>query len=316
MNKAQQVQLMNAAACRLLGVTLPTYPIALAEIAPLLNTQVTRWLLCQESPQPFRNHHSLPEVKASMARSQEQGQESILIFLDDHGRFTQQAQLLKLKSLARLTASIAHEIRNPLGAISHAAQLLNESFLPAADLRLAEIIQHQSVRINASIENVLQLSRRQSPKLELIDLAPWLEKFIAEANSAHAGHIELIPVAGVWQGHFDASQLTQVLNNIYENGLRYSQRQTGIAHLVLRGGITDEALPFIEVQDNGRGISAEQKEHLFEPFYTSEPEGTGLGLFLAKELCEMNYATLALMPNDLPGCCFRITFAHPQRVLV
>lgn len=314
----QQVQLINPSACRLLGIQPPSAPLSLTLISKKLSDQVTHWLAHQESSPPFHNNPDLPEIKANMARNQEQGQENILIFLDDYGRLTQQAQLLKLKSLARLTASIAHEIRNPLGAISHAAQLLHESPLPAPDLRLTEIIKQHSTRVNGIIENVLQLSRRQSPQLTLINLSTWLEKFIQEYKLTQPCQIDLIPAPAPWQGQFDTSQLMQVLHNLCDNGLRYSQRRTGIAHLVFQGGATSNGLAFLEIQDDGPDISPTQKEHLFEPFYTSEPQGTGLGLFLAKELCEINHASLTLIHDKVDkhkGCCFRITFVHPQRVI-
>lgn len=321
-NQKQEVQMINTSACRLLGIESPLCPVPLKQLSSVLNTQTRYWIHHQEPTKPFRNHHTLPEIKASLARTQEKNQENILIFLDDYGRLTQQAQLLKLKSLARLTASIAHEIRNPLGAISHAAQLLSESQQNTSDMRLTEIIQEHSGRVNTIIENVLQLSRRQSPKLERITLSVWLEKFIADFTLHHLTpcKIELItPPMHDLHVHFDPSQLTQVLNNLCENGLRYNQRQTGQARVKLHCGTTADELPFLEIKDEGPGVSTEQRELLFEPFYTSESGGTGLGLFLAKELCEINHATLAYIPSDLgpsdSGCCFRITFAHPKRIL-
>lgn len=241
-----------------------------------------------------------------------------LIFLDDISQIAQQAQQLKLASLGRLTAGIAHEIRNPLGAISHAAQLLQESDeLHGHDLRLAQIIQDHSRRMNLVIENVLQLSRRRQAEPQLLDLKYWLHRFASEFRSSAAPNqtLHLETSNGSIQTRMDPHQLTQVLSNLVENGLRYSAKKhkQGQAWLKLFRD-PDSELPILEILDDGPGVAEEQLHHLFEPFYTTENKGTGLGLYLSRELCESNQARLDYKPRDGGGSCLRITFAHPRKL--
>lgn len=241
-----------------------------------------------------------------------------LIFLDDISQIAQQAQQLKLASLGRLTAGIAHEIRNPLGAISHAAQLLQESEeLAGADLRLAQIIQDHSQRMNMVIENVLQLSRRRQAEPQLLDLKYWLHRFASEfrtrAAPNHTLHLETS--TGSIQTRMDPHQLTQVLSNLVENALRYSAQKNTLGQVWLKlFRDPDSELPVLEVLDDGPGIAEDQLHHLFEPFYTTETKGTGLGLYLSRELCESNQARLDYKLRESGGSCLRITFAHPRKL--
>lgn len=235
----------------------------------------------------------------------------VLMFLEDSTEVQRQAQQLKLASLGRLSASIAHEIRNPLGAISHAAQLLSEStHLDPGDARLCEIVQDQSVRMNDVIENVLQLSRRRSP--ERVDIVPteWLGGFVNQFSAGEEDstiEVELDPVLETIK--VDPLHLSQVLGNLCQNGLRYSKKKTGKARVIIKGG-WDNLLgqAYIEVIDFGDGISEENTESLFEPFYTTETTGTGLGLYLSRELCIANNARLSYRPAETGGACFRIAF--------
>ena len=241
-----------------------------------------------------------------------------LVFLDDISQIAQQAQQLKLASLGRLTAGIAHEIRNPLGAISHAAQLLQESEeLHGPDQRLAQIIQDHSRRMNLVIENVLQLSRRRQAEPQLLDLKYWLHRFASEfRSSAKAGQtLHLQTSNGSIQTRMDPHQLNQVLSNLVENGLRYSAQQNPQGQVWLKLFRDPESeLPVLEVLDDGPGVTEEQLHHLFEPFYTTENKGTGLGLYISRELCESNQAHLDYKLREGGGSCLRITFAHPRKL--
>lgn len=285
----------------------------------------------------FKHSPQGPEIIASITHlhsPEKSNQQFILIFLEDNSRMTQHVQQLKLASLGQLTAAIAHEIRNPLGAISHAAQLLMESdTLNTEDLRLTNIIQQHSVRVNQIIENVLSLSRRKKANPERFNIVTWLKKFIADFHQPE--QIQLIqPVqhdalSSALEACFDLSQLHQVILNLIKNGIRYSQKN-GIEHIYLTiGSESQHHRPFINVIDFGPGISLEQESRLFEPFFTTETEGTGLGLYISRELCQANQARLNYIPNnhlnipnlqlspgsDTIGACFRITFAHPDKIL-
>jgi two-component system sensor histidine kinase PilS (NtrC family) len=245
-------------------------------------------------------------------------QKHTLIFLDDISQIAQQAQQLKLASLGRLTAGIAHEIRNPLGAISHAAQLLQESEeLHGPDLRLAQIIQDHSRRMNLVIENVLQLSRRRQAEPQLLDLKYWLHRFASEFRTSATPNqiLHLETSSGSIQTRMDPHQLTQVLGNLVENALRYSAKKHEQGQVWLKlFRDPDSELPVLEVLDDGPGVAEEQLHHLFEPFYTTENKGTGLGLYISRELCESNQARLDYKLREVGGSCLRITFAHPRKL--
>ncbi|MDO9625837.1 MAG: ATP-binding protein [Pseudomonas sp.] len=257
-------------------------------------------------------------LQPSFIALQRSGERHTLVFLDDISQIAQQAQQLKLASLGRLTAGIAHEIRNPLGAISHAAQLLQESEdLHGPDQRLAQIIQDHSRRMNLVIENVLQLSRRRQAEPQLLDLKYWLHRFASEFRSSAAPGqtLHLETKSGTVQTRMDPHQLTQVLTNLVQNGLRYSAQNNPQGQVWLRL-FRDESsdLPVLEVLDDGPGVSPEQLQHIFEPFFTTENKGTGLGLYISRELCESNQARLDYKPREGGGSCFRITFAHPRKL--
>jgi len=241
-----------------------------------------------------------------------------LVFLDDLSQISQQAQQLKLAALGRLTAGIAHEIRNPLGAISHAAQLLGESEeLSGADQRLSQIIQDQSRRMNLVIENVLQLSRRRQTEPHLLDLKQWLEHYVEELRGSlpadQAVHLDISP--GTLTTRMDAEQLQQVMTNLVQNGLRYSGQLHQNAQVWLRlFHAPYSELPSLDVMDDGPGVAEEHLTKIFEPFFTTESKGTGLGLYLSRELCESNQASLNYTPRQGGGSCMRITFAHPFKL--
>ncbi len=240
----------------------------------------------------------------------------LLIYMEDATRTTLQAQQLKLASLGRLTAGIAHEIRNPLGAISQAAQLLHESpGIPEGDVRLTNIILDHSQRMNRIIENILELSRRKSALPQDINLVSWAGEVVRDCLQGAGNPRPLITLETTEKKipvSCDPSQMRQVLNNLIENGMRYSEKHSGRRAVRIRCSRSRKSLrPMIEVIDEGPGISEEVAPQLFEPFYTTEPKGTGLGLYLSREICEANRAQLEFV-NMQKGACFRILFAEPE----
>ncbi|AZT82894.1 histidine kinase [Marinobacter sp. NP-4(2019)] len=273
--------------------------------------------------EPFQASPTSPLLQVNFTQLDQERGDHILVFIDDMSKVTQQAQQMKLASLGRLTAGIAHEIRNPLGAISHAAQLMEESpHLDEGDHQMLDIIRRHSRRVNGIIENVLDLSRRRVASSELLDVAAWLREFRDEylqtQDNEHqpSTEIKLNLDAAIPPARFDKSQIEQVLVNLCDNGLRYSEQQTGKRTIELHAGPTaDGERAYLDVRDIGPGIPPEQRSSVFEPFFTTDKSGTGLGLYLARELCEANQAHLSLVEDDKPGCCFRITFAHPGRMI-
>lgn len=314
------VDLINQSATQLLKWPQHKSPLQLSDIAEL-ESQLKQW---QQHPQ-----HSIPNLKPGNSNSEVRlrfadlatdadHSAKTLIFVEDARSLNREAQSIKLASLGRLTASIAHEIRNPLGAISHAGQLLAESpALDRADRRLTEIIDTNAQRVNQIIENVLQLSRRRPTKPEQISLRQWLQSFINDyqENNPEPLNIELKELNTGAHTRIDASHLNQVLTNLIDNGIRYSQQATGEAHITLKLGIeTTTELPYLLVIDDGDGIPEDGQSHIFEPFYTTEATGSGLGLYLSRELCEANHAAISYCRDTENKSCFRIDFAHPDRM--
>jgi len=257
------------------------------------------------------------EVRISLARLEEKQAVRAILYLEDHRSLAQQAQQLKLASLGRLTASIAHEVRNPLGAISHAAQLLSEAdYLQTGDQRLIEIILQHSERVNQIIENTLTISRRKEPKPETLELAEWLPKFINDYQAVAKITIGLSLSSATITAKFDPVHLNQVLTNLCDNGARFSERATGRARVEINAGISEnDDKAFIEVIDDGPGVDKEQLEQIFDPFYTTDEKGSGLGLYISRELCEVNQASLYFQPTEHNKSCFRISCTHHQKMI-
>lgn len=227
---------------------------------------------------------------------------SQLLILEDLRREQASAQQLKLASLGQLTASIAHEIRNPLATISQASQLLIEDAeVSDSNAELYQMIFTQTKRVNRIIEDVLKLSRQQKPKRQAIDIAHWLRQFLVDHFGSHDVFLDIrsMPIIS-----FDPHQLEQILINLINNGLRYSSRAQPHAYVeVMVYSSGNDAI--IDIMDEGQGVAAKDLPRLFDPFFTTDIEGTGLGLYLSQAFSEANHARLLYVP-DHPKTCFRL----------
>jgi two-component system sensor histidine kinase PilS (NtrC family) len=246
------------------------------------------------------------------------GRGPTLVFLEDTTLIVERVQQSKLAALGRLSASIAHEIRNPVGAMSHAAQLLAETpTLSPQERRLTDIITNNGERVSTIINNVLQLSRRDTTRPERIELNAWLAEFLAEfrqTSEVDERAIRMVASAGDLDVRVDPSHLYQLLWNLCENALKYGRRDDNDAPVELHTGrISTSERPFLEISDRGPGIAAADAERIFEPFFTGSKGGTGLGLFIARELAQCNRAALIYEPRNGGGSIFRVVFADPQR---
>ena len=304
----------NPGASRLMGCELSNAePPLLADCAPALHALFERWRngaparsteLTLSSGIPLRVRF-LP-----LRRNEFRG---AVIVLEDVRRVHEQAQQLKLASLGRLTANIAHEIRNPLSSISYAAELLGDEKRDEGRERLQRIILNNTARLNRIVQDVMQLNRRQSHHPEALSLDAILPAFLDElCHAEHADHaifhIEALPAPVV----FDRVQLEQILWNLCGNALRYCSKQAGsirLVHANEHGRVT------LDICDDGPGIDPQTAPHLFEPFFTTRNDGSGLGLYLSRELCKLNRATLEYRPNEGGGACFRIVFGEPSETI-
>jgi two-component system, NtrC family, sensor histidine kinase PilS len=217
-----------------------------------------------------------------------------IIFLEDRTRIQAEARQMKLAALGRLTANIAHEVRNPLGAISHAAELLQEEpHVSETARRLITIIQDNSQRLDRMVNDVLKLRRGDTAHRESFRLTEYLKTFVeqfCQIEKLDAGifRLELHADPIVL---FDRSHLNQVMWNLCRNAVRHCTRENGSIRLIVaeEPGATWVKL---DVADDGPGVPGELRSQLFEPFFTTARGGTGLGLYIAREVCEANNARL------------------------
>lgn len=292
------------------------------KLPPALSEQLNLWKInSKRQPQPIIIPNSTRQVQLNFAFLTPESDSDVLVFLEDNLQIVQRVRQMKLASLGKLTASIAHEVRNPLGAISHASQLLRESItVNEDDKRMIEIILDHCNRVNLIIEDVLDASRHDDTTANVIDLEAWITGFINNYKSTHelCADIQLQMVTSDVKVKVIEGQLEQVLNNLFDNGLRYSFKNTGDATLLIQIGMENndgDEQPFIHIIDDGPGIGEEDESRLFEPFHTTESSGTGLGLYISKELCEANQSQLVYGRTPSGKSSFSIFFGNPDRVM-
>jgi two-component system sensor histidine kinase PilS (NtrC family) len=313
-----RVRLINESAAQMLG-DRSAYPGALlGEASPRLLYLLENWrqkgVDADRAEPTFTAADGARVIRPHFAPLGDSEPAPILVFLEDTSLLAEKIQQSKLAALGRLSASIAHEIRNPVGAMSHAGQLLAESAnLAAEDKRLSEIITSNAARVSDIIDNVLHLSRREETHLERLSLAEWVEDFRTEFCATMQCPGERLTIAAIdpkIEVSVDSSQLHQVVWNLCDNVLRHTDSSVPIE---LRYGRFVGARPYLEIADRGPGVPPEYVERIFEPFFSSGEHGTGLGLFLARELAQTNGATLLYEPRVGGGSIFRLVFADPQR---
>ncbi len=317
------IRLSNTSATRLLGATGQIRGLTLSSIFEPLADYIRDWRADSKlSSHPeftvITSGDSL-RITAHLAPLGKGGGRDgpVLVFLEDASMRNERVQQSKLASLGRLSASIAHEIRNPVGAMSHAAQLLGESAgLTVDDKRLTEIIETHSSRVSHIIDNVLQLSRRESSRPERLRLGPWLEDFAQEFTATlelQEGELQVGNMPENFEVRMDKSHLRQVLWNLCDNAVKYASETGGILVELRADHLQSQGRPFVEVRDHGLGVDTATADKMFEPFYTERSGGTGLGLYISRELCELNRATLLYLDRPSGGSIFRIVFADPDR---
>ena len=250
------------------------------------------------------NHQSFNDLRLRITQLRQQ---YAIIFIEDLRHEFSRAQQLKLASLGQLSASIAHEIRNPLATISQASQLLMEevneadSGLSGDNILLYEMIYHQTIRVNKIIEDVLKLSRQQRPNFVYIEPKTWLNDFIQQNFSGHDIFLHCHTDKGFM---FDNHQLAQILVNLINNGLRFSSKTEPHAFVTLQVYESGKSI-HIDVIDTGHGVAKENIQYLFNPFFTTDSQGTGLGLYLSQAFCQANYANLEYVRSE-GQTCFRM----------
>ena len=313
------IRLINESAAQMLQVNEQHHNANIQQVIPELALQWKAWV---KNPariaEAIQMQNNPIDISPRFSQIGDDPDAGAVIFLQDMAAMAQQAQQLQLASLGRLSASIAHEIRNPLGAISHAGQLLAESeTLDKNDLRLTQIISDHSQRLNTIVENVMSVSRRNPSQVELFNLEEFVEQFILDYTVGHdmdSNHIAINIKPNSTMVRFDTGHLHQILNNLCQNALHHSSEINDLPQVIISGGRNKgEARPYLDMYDKGPGIADDVREQIFEPFFTTESTGTGLGLYLSRELAEGNQAHLNYIKDNSGKGCFRITFQDPRR---
>ncbi len=319
-DEQDRIRLINESARQILGGDA-TANALVGEVSPRLLYLLAMWRqsapLTDTAGGSLLAVDGLREVRPHFAPLGNGHPPPVLIFLEDLTALDDRIHQTRLAALGRLSASIAHEIRNPVGAISHAAQLLGEDpNLSESNHRMTDIIRDNTERVSTIIGNVQQLARRETTRPERMPLGEWLADFTQEflnTGGHEAGQLVAEVPDPELEVRVDPSHLRQILWNLCENAFRYSVKVPDDSIEIRIGRLAGSNRPFLEVLDRGPGIDSTISDRIFEPFFTSRASGTGLGLFIARELAQCNRALLVYEPRTGGGSIFRIVFADPQR---
>jgi two-component system sensor histidine kinase PilS (NtrC family) len=313
---SHKIRLSNEAAWALMGGGAAKSKDLLT-VSPTLQKALWDWRNERlEKPPAITFFEGGPEVLPRFV-SLSQTDQLFLIFLDDTRVYSGRAEELTLATLGRLSASIAHEVRNPLAAINYSTQLLEESpDLKDTDRRLLEIIHSQCTRMNGIVQNILGLARQERSQTESIELVAFTRDFVRDYAESHPLETDVLVATDPGTrvtALADRAQLHQVLTILVHNALTYGRQPSQPAKVtvaVSRDG--SNGAPIIEVVDRGPGIPPRIAQQIFQPFFTTSPHGTGLGLYIARQLSEVNQSVLSHEPVAGGGSCFRIVMASPQ----
>lgn len=307
------IRLANEAALSLFGGSEER---RLEVLSPELHRRLQHWRRSgQNDESPLLLTDGDIEIAPRFAGLQA-GSDTSLVFLDDASLASRRAESLTLATMGRFSASLAHEIRNPLAAISYATQLLEESNdLSDGDRRMLEIIHQQCQRTNTIIESVLGLARRERANPEYIELVAYVRRFLEDFRQitpAESAELRMQGDSGAVAALFDPRHLQQVLTVLVQNAIHHGRMPGSPAKVILRVD-REGGLPVIDVIDRGPGIPEAVRAQLFKPFYTTAEHGTGLGLYIARELCLANQGNLDYVPVASSGSCFRISMASAHQ---
>ena len=315
-----RIRLINGSAAKHLASGTRHTDETLHAVSAPLAAQLATWRtqLGGERVEAFSSADGSTNILPHFAPLGENRNGGVVIFLEDTSLIADRVQQAKLAALGRLSASIAHEIRNPLGAMSHAGQLLAESPGIGDDgQRLTDIIRVNARRVSQIVESVLALSRRKQTQPERLQILPWLEDFAREfvqTLELYEGAVAVTDSSIDIEAEMDPTHLHQIVWNLCDNAVKYASATAGAIAVELScGHLETSGRPFLEVADRGPGVEPANVDEIFEPFFTGQPGGTGLGLYISRELAERNGATLRYYARPGGGSQFRVVFADPSR---
>lgn len=321
LTKDGKVISINQRALELLNLHSGHAVTTLRDLSAELSQRFSRWQHLQMlTPSPYKHNRDAEELSVTFSAFGA-GQGVVMLTLESVNESFRQAQEAKLASLGRLTAGVAHEIRNPLSSINSAAELLGEVAVNDQQKRLSEMILSNVKRTNQIISDILGLFKDTKSKPELIDVNDTLKQFchnFAISNKDVSFEIYINPYPGKIYILFDKGQLEQILWNLSQNALKYARRLDTKLEIMLTCELSEnKQSAIISVNDNGHGIPVGIQEKIFEPFFTGGQEGSGLGLYLVRELCSANNSNIIYDGSD-EGASFRIIgqafFSNRKRV--
>ncbi|HZF31621.1 MAG TPA: ATP-binding protein [Gammaproteobacteria bacterium] len=317
-----KIRLINESALKLLGSDPDAVGRGLPDVSSSLAGQLQSWRheagTFDKARSAFPSSDGTTTIQPHFALLGADRSGGVMVFLEDTSLISERVLQAKLAALGRLSASIAHEIRNPIGAMSHAGQLLAESAtISSDDQRLTDIIRVNARRVSQIVDSVLTLTRRGKTRQQWLPLEQWLEDFAQEFTQTlelFEGSIAVHGADRSLEAWMDPTHLHQVVWNLCENAVKYASVAAGAISVELHCAVLESSgRVYLEVADRGPGIAPEHAEQIFEPFYTGQPGGTGLGLYISRELCERNGASLRYQPRPGGGSVFRVVFADPDR---
>ncbi len=311
-----QIGLSNEAALSLLGSG--DGERHLGELSPALLRRLQQWRQDERDDEsPLSLGPEQIDILPRFVRLHAEGSRT-LVFLDDTSMVSRRAESMTLATLGRFSASLAHEIRNPLAAISYATQLMEESDeISAGDRRLLEIIHDQCMRTNGIVESVMSLARRERATPESIELGNFVRRTVSDFKQVvaeEAGTIQIANMPAPIVAMADPRHMHQVMTVLLQNAMNYGHLASDPARITVVAHTID-GRPAIDVLDRGPGIAEGNQAQLFRPFFTTSEHGTGLGLYIAGELCRANDASLDYVPVPGGGSCFRITMPAPHTLM-
>ncbi len=313
MSRSGRIKLLNAAAAELLNIRYQHAPRQLFAPPQLIELAMRG----RSASEVIQLNSTGLELHINLTHLDHNSEDECLLYIENISKINQRAQNLKLASLGRFSASIAHEIRNPLAAISHAAQLLKENEnLDVDDRRFLDIIHNNSVRMDGIIKNILNMSRGNPPRPQRFSLVEHLDQFCQEWHCEQRDKTTLTVSGREFSGqvNVDPHQLNQILSNLTENGVRHAIAAHGSAEIqfVISAGSATGG-PCVDIIDSGPGINEADHDRIFEPFFTTQTQGNGLGLYLCRELCLANQIAISYQRGTSKESRFRLQFAHPER---
>lgn len=313
-----EIRLMNESAWFLLG-SPNTQDKKITDMAPVLMKLLRSWRSGRDVPdEPVALNPGHSPVIPQFIPIPGTKIQATLIFLQDTAKLSRQASSIATDTLAKLSGSIAHEIRNPLAAIVNAGELLQESdSSDEGNNRLLDIISNQSERINNIIENIFQLSRQQRSRAEVIVINSELKSLVAEYTKMMPDcclNINLqLPPTSVY-GLFDRTQFQQVIHQLLENATTHAKSAGDMVDVIVALDVQrGTGKPIVDIQDNGPGIEEGILADIFEPFYSTHKQGSGLGLYIVHQLCAINQAEISAISHQGRGALFRIILPGSSR---